>query len=547
MEKIMFESRKRATLESILAEKKIQGALCAKLDNRLRELSYVVPDDDPHSLEPLDFNDSEACKVYDASLRYLVAMACARVFPDLDCIISYGVSKSIFLTFRDKGTKRIKTPDSKMRAALEDTMKEIVSSDLPIVRETITKKEAEDLYSRAGWADKCEALRYRPEETVHIYRCDGYVDYPYSYMVPRTSYLKQYRLLFVTPGFILSYPRSEDGGKISPLENDVSFGKALKRYSDWAKTAGVATIASINRVIEEFGPTDLIEMCEDWCDEQMSKLCALYKSRSRDCRLIFISGPSSSGKTTFAKRLCSYLMSFGLRPLRISMDDYYRNRDEIPDGPDGKKDIEGISAIDLDRFNADMKSLAKGAPTEVPAFDFISQRRVKGRILTPVPGSPIIVEGIHGLNPKITDSLDRKIWLGVYISPQVQVSIDNHNPMSLTDARLIRRLVRDHLFRGSSAENTIETWPDVRKGEYQNIYPYQDNADFVFNSYLSYELCVLKKHAVPLLKAIPGTSPCFITANRLLKFIKHFSDIKDELVPCNSLLKEFIGGSSYAD
>ena len=532
-------------VSEILGEKGLDGTLIAAVDNTLRELNYRLPDDDRHAIRPLDCTDREGAKIYEASLRYLVGMASERALPDLRVHISYGISKSILLTFTDRKTGAKVKATEEIRDKLESEMKELVAKDLPITKRTVRKEEALELYEKLKAQDRIEALSYRPESTVHLYSCDGYVDYPYSYMVTSTGKLGEFRLVCTESGILMSYPRSEDGGKIPELEKDISFANALKRNRDWAERAGLVSIADINRVYKEYGAVDLIGMCEAYCSEQYLKLAELYMTKAKTCRLIFISGPSSSSKTTFAKRLKTLLMAYGLRPIRISMDDYYRDRNTLVPGPDGKIDLESIDALDLDRFNSDMLSLSKGLTTEVPAYDFKVNHRVKGRTLTPRDNSPIIVEGIHGLNPKVTDNLPRDVWMGIYISPQVQVCIDDHNPMSLTDARLIRRIVRDHWSRNTSSEETILAWADVRRGEYQNIYPYQDNADFVFNSYLSYEMCVLKKHALPLLSYVSSTSPAYVTANRLIKFLKYFPSIPDEVVPCNSLIREFIGGSSY--
>lgn len=542
---IQISSAGGRKVEDILRENGIEDALIAKVDNTLRELYYRLPDDDVHQIVPLDCADGEGSKVYEASLRYLVGMAAAKALPNLRVRISYGISKSMLLTFIDKETNRriIATADTRNR--LESAMREIVAKDLPIVKRTVTKAKALEYYRSIGAQDRIDALSYRPEDTVHLYSCDGYVDYPYSYMVGRMGLLNRFRLLSMNPGLLLSYPRAEDGGEIPPLDTDPSFAKALKRNREWADQVGLESIADINRVYQTYGATDLVGMCEAYCSEQYLKLGDMYRARADKCRLILISGPSSSSKTTFAKRLKTLLMSYGVHPIRISMDDYYIDRCKLPVGPDGKVDLETISALDLPLFNQHMLSLSAGEPTEVPAFDFTLQKRVKGRLLKPEPGAPIIVEGIHALNPQITDSLPRELWLGVYISPQVQVCIDDHNPMSLTDVRLIRRIVRDNRTRNTSAEKTIMTWADVRKGEYENIYPFQENADFVFNSYLSYEMCALKRHALPLLTYVSSTSPAFVTANRLIKFLKYFPSIPEEVIPCNSLIREFIGGSSY--
>lgn len=545
MEKTIIEKASGKKISDLIGDE--DTTICVKVDNRLRETNYVITDDERHEIVKLDLKDSEAVKVYEASLRYLIGMAVERAFPDMRVKISYGISKSMMLSFFSIKDAKPILATSKIRDRLESELNSLIAENLPIIKKTITKDDALKIYAQHGYKDRLEALQYRPETTVHLYECDGYLDYPYSYMVTRTGKLSHFRLLVMTPGLILSYPRAEDDGKILPLETDSSFAKALKKTRVQSARAGLTTIAAINDVLNQFGPTVLVGMCEDYCSEQYLRLAELYQSRAKTCRLILISGPSSSSKTTFAKRLRTLLMSYGLRPIRISMDDYYIDRNKMKKGPDGKYDLEGIGALDLDHFHEDMLSLAKGKQTSIPIFNFALQRKSGERTIQPDGTSPIIVEGIHALNPQITASLDRDLWMGVYISPQVQVSIDDHNPMSLTDIRLIRRMVRDHKFRNTSAEKTIETWSEVRRGEFANIYPFQDNADFVFNSYLGYEMCALKTHAMPLLSLVNSSSASYITANRLMKFLKYFPAIPEEVIPCDSLIREFIGGSSYED
>lgn len=547
MDPIKFTRQKGQTLQAILAKAGQTDAFVATLDNHYEDLSTVVGDNKRHVLVGLSFDTPESTKVYEASLRFLVVLALRRIRPDYSLIVTYGISRSIFLRFKDRKTGKEIICDGALKKALLDEMANLVSQNLPIRCLTVSKAEALAIYEKEGLLDHADSLSYRPENTVHLYECDGYLDYPYSHMVASTGYLRKYRILSFTPGLLLSYPRSEENGLIPPLETDSAFGKALRNNLNWAQSAGLYTIGDINRMVKSHGPYVLAEISEDYFNGQMARLSTLLKAKAGQVRFITVSGPSSSGKTTFAKKLLCSLMALGFRPVRVSLDDYYLPRDCIPKGPDGQPDLESINALDLARFQADMVALANGKTVSLPVYDFQTKSVKSTREATLGKGQPVIVEGIHGLNPKLWSPIDRSQRFGIYISPQCQVAIDNLNPMSLTDARLIRRIVRDSLFRDTPADETLGMWAKVRNSEFRHIYPYQSNADFVFNSYFAYEVCVLKKHALPLLKAVSKDSPQYPVASRLIKFIKYFPTVPDAAVPVNSLLREFIGQGAFGE
>lgn len=540
---ITSEIEKKTSLLSLLSEqdRKAKRFIAAKVNNRVRDLDYEVYYD--ADIEFLDCSSIEAMKIYEASLRYLVAMAFHNVYPDLPIRFAYNVSRSISIHLLDPKAKA----NTNMYIRISQELERLVEQDLPFERIVVPNEEAERIYDRCNFEDKKALLRYRPEKTVHFYRCGDYLNYMYSHLVPSTGYLKEYKLRLYAPGFMLQYPRAECGGKIPEFEDAPTFMRTLKESHDWAKIISADTVGKINRKIETAGPVEFINLCEARHNRMLCELGQLIEDDIDDVRLICIAGPSSSGKTTFANRLRIELLSRGISPIRISIDDYYLPREEAPLGPDGKPDLENIEALDIERFNEDMLALISGDEVDLPRFDFTLGKQVFGRRLRIDATQPIIIEGIHALNDTLTPSIPKSDKFKIFISPQAQINLDDHNPVSLTDLRLLRRLVRDRKFRNAPAEETFSMWPSVRAGEFRWIYAHQEKADFVYNSYLPYELPVMKKYAMPLLLAIDKESPHFMVAQRLIRMLKYFLDLEDDWVPSNSLMREFIGGSCYKD
>jgi len=534
---ISKDNQKRI-LDIIPAEEKY-SYVAATVNNRIRELTYVLKE--PSDVKLLDFKDTQAVKIYETSLRYLVAMATHRLYPQLDIRFSYNISRSIFCQILTPGFHT----DLKFVDSIQAEMQRLIKADLPIERKLVTREEAAEIYKANHYDDKIDILKYRPDDKVHLYSCDGYVNYLYGYMVPSTGFLTHYKMKLFAPGFIIQYPRAECGGIIPEFEEDRTFGRTLKESYQWAVKVGTETVSKINEYVLKNGSVDFINMCESNHNNMLAELGKKIQQDIDSIRLICIAGPSSSGKTTFANRLRIELLSLGIRPIRISIDDYYKPKSEIPLDEDGEVDLECLQALDTELFNSDMLRLINGEEVQLPRFDFKLGKRVPGRILKVDQNQPIIIEGIHALNDELTPDITKHQKFKIYIAPQAQICLDNHNPLSLTDLRLLRRIVRDNKFRKSSAEETISMWPSVRRGEFKWIYKNQEGADYVFNSLLPYELCVMKKHALPILTKITNDSPYYIKANRLIKFLKYFVDIDDEVVPNNSLMREFIGGSCF--
>ena len=534
---ISKDNQKRI-LDIIPAEEKY-SYVAATVNNRIRELTYVLKE--PSDVKLLDFKDTQAVKIYETSLRYLVAMATHRLYPQLDIRFSYNISRSIFCQILTPGFHT----DLKFVDSIQAEMQRLIKADLPIERKLVTREEAAEIYKANHCDDKIDILKYRPDDKVHLYSCDGYVNYLYGYMVPSTGFLTHYKMKLFAPGLIIQYPRAECGGIIPEFEEDRTFGRTLKESYQWAVKVGTETVSKINEYVLKNGSVDFINMCESNHNNMLAELGKKIQQDRDSIRLICIAGPSSSGKTTFANRLRIELLSLGIKPIRISIDDYYKPKSEIPLDENGEVDLECLQALDTELFNSDMLRLINGEEVQLPRFDFKLGKRVPGRILKVDQNQPIIIEGIHALNDELTPDITKHQKFKIYIAPQAQICLDNHNPLSLTDLRLLRRIVRDNKFRKSSAEETISIWPSVRRGEFKWIYKNQEGADYVFNSLLPYELCVMKKHALPILTKIPNDSPYYIKANRLIKFLKYFVDIDDEVVPNNSLMREFIGGSCF--
>ena len=515
--------------------------VCAYVNNRVRELTYVLEND--AVIVPLTTKDRDAKPTYEASLRFIVAMAMHNLHPEVEIRFSYNVSRAIFMQILTPGF----ISNIHLIKELDAEIQRIIDADYPLIRHIASKDATRKLFEKEGFYDKIEIIKYRPEKTCHYYECNGYINYMYNRMVPSTGYINKYKVKFYHPGVIIQYPRPELGGELPVFEDSPTFGRTLKRAHVWAVSTRFDSIVATNHRIEEDGDIDVITLGEQRHNRQLCELGEIIEGDIENIRIICIAGPSSSGKTTFANRLRIELLSRGIDPIRISLDDYYLQKDKVPLDENGKPDLEAIDALDVELFNQNMADLISGLEVNLPKFDFKAGHRVKGRTLKVEPYQPIIIEGIHALNDRMTEAIPQHQKFKIFIAPQAQINIDNHNPLSLTDLRLLRRIVRDYQFRGSSALETISMWDSVRKGEFKWIYNTQEGANYVFNSFLPEELCVMRKYALPLLSAIPIENEYFPIAERLIRMLKFFDDVSDEWVPCNSILREFIGGSCYAD
>lgn len=531
-------------IELLPKERRCDYIVC-KIGSQTKELNRkLFARDDGKTIEFLGLDNSEAGKAYEASLRYIVAMAFHNLYPDVRIRFGYNASRSVFCEVLTKGFNV-----SRATELIKNEVDAIVEANLPIERISVSTEEAKAIYQRMNRPDKADILKYRPESNVNIYKCGDYYDYLHTYMVPSTGCVKGYLLHPYSPGIILQYPRHELDGEIPEFQEESTYGKTLSKARNWQMKTGNQTIFDINQRVESGNVLDFVQMCEARHNSMLGELGSMIEQNKDDIRLICIAGPSSSGKTTFCNRVRIELMSRGINPVMISMDDYYLPREvicELQNATRETVDLEHVNCLDIERFNKDLFDLINGEEVTLPRFDFQIGKRVVGRTIKVDEHSPIMIEGIHALNEKLTASIPKHQKFKIYIAPQLPINIDDHSPLSITDLRLIRRIVRDMQFRNYPAANTIDMWQSVRNGEFRWIYPHQEGVDFVFNSALPYELCVLKKLALPTLKQIKDTDPQYLVANRLIKYLKYFKTIDDEsLIPCNSLIREFIGGSCF--
>ena len=513
--------------------------IAAKVDNRIRELAYIVTND--ATIELLDLTNSDAARLYQATLRYLIHMATYKIFPNARLIFDYSVSRAIFA--------RIEGLDHDFMQEdldlIEEELKKIIAADYKINRNTITKQEAIDFYTKIGEMSKVEVIKYKPEDTVHIYDCAGYKNYMFGYMLYSTGFLKDYNLRLYSPGFLISYPRAECGGRIPSFSDEKVFRLTLIKAANWARISKAETLAELNNIVKDGKALEFINICEAKHNRQLSELGADIQANIETTKLICVAGPSSSGKTTFTNRLRIELMSRGITPLMISLDNFYKNPKLCPIGPDGKPDFEDIDALNRKLLDDCIYKLISGAEVSLPIYDFTTSTTSFMPPVKLTKNQVIMIEGIHALNDKLTPSIPESLKYKVYIAPLGQYRIDDYNPISISDIRLLRRIVRDYMTRATDCEKTLSFWKSVRAGEFKWIYPYQNDADFVFNSELTYELCVLKKYALPLLNEVKKDSPNYIAATRLTSFLKYYLEISDKWIPCNSVLREFIGGSIF--
>ena len=527
-----------------LKEEDKKRYFCVEVNGHIQELTYEFPMDMDATLEFLDLHDNTASRIYETSIRYVVSLAVKSIDKRLDCKFFYNISRSIFC--RLIGKKKIHITPSFV-AKIAQRVHEIVAADIPFSRIKISKEDALKIYHEQGYVDKMSVLKYRPENFVHLYKSEifdmTYYDYLYSPMVPSSGYLKDFILRFYEPGFLIQTPRSECDGKIPPFEDEIKFASTLADVSKWTELNQLDTASNVNRFIKKYGALALINLCESRMNDMLADLGRAIVSEGDIARLICVAGPSSSGKTSFANRLTYELMAKGLRPIRISIDDFYIPKGQLPKGTD----IESIDAIDIDFFNKTISSLLYGEAVSLPHYTFKEGIRSFNKPIVLSPNQPIIIEGIHALNNKLASDIPAHQKYRVYISPQPQINIDNHTPMSMTDLRLLRRITRDARTRGADAKTTISMWPSVRNGEFKYIYPTEENADFVFDTFMPYEPCALRSFIMPLLNKVSIEDNEYITANRLKALMKYFLPIEITDIPCNSLIREFVGGSSFKD
>ncbi len=424
-------------------------------------------------------------------------------------------------------------------------MLELVEKGAPVYKATYPLDEAMDLFERHGMQDKTDLFRFRRTSQVNVYELEGYYDYYYGYMLPNTSYVKYFDFIWYREGFMLTLPGKESPTEVKPFEERKKLYDTFMTTSKWYSQVGIMNVGDLNSWICKNQMNDLILVQEAEQERRISEIAKQIVDRG-GVKFVMIAGPSSSGKTSFSHRLSIQLRTLGLTPHPVAVDDYFVNREDTPLDEDGNYNFECIEAIDTKGFNEDMIKLLNGERVELPDFNFkIGRREYNGRYMQLGPEDVLVIEGIHGLNPKMSYALPEESKFKIYISSLTSINIDEHNRIPTTDARLLRRMVRDARTRGADAARTISMWPSVRRGEEENIFPFQERADAMFNSVLIYELACLKPFAEPLLFSIEKDSPTYYEAKRLLKFLDYFLSVPSEFLPNNSICREFVGGSCF--
>jgi len=488
---------------------------------------------------PLSMATGDGMRIYRRSLCFLLVVAAKELFPRARILIDHSLTLGGLLC---RVTPREPFSEEEL-ARLEERMREIVTADQPIVREDLPVAQAVQLFREGGDEDKVRLLSYCRRDTLPIYCLRGVRDYFYGQMVPSTGYLRDFALRRYPPGFILRFPVRFEPAGLPPFRDFPRLAAVFREYGQWMRTMGVTDVASLNQAVENGRIREVILVAEALQEHRVGNIAVEIASRRDRVRLVLIAGPSSSGKTTFAKRLTIQLLANGIRPLALSLDDYFLNREETPRDAQGEYDLESLAALDLEFFNHQLQELMAGREVILPRYDFRAGSRRLGPSVAIGPQQIILVEGIHGLNPDLVPAIPQERIFRIYISPLTQLNLDGHNRIPTTDTRLLRRLARDARERGSSAQETIGRWESVVRGEFRNIFPYQENADVMVNSELVYELAVVKPFVEPLLREIDPGSMEYMEARRLLAFLEWLLPCGAQLVPDNSILREFIGGS----
>lgn len=517
--------------------------LAAKVDNEVKPLTFRLSRD--CRVEFLDMRTQEANIIYQNSLILLYLKAVQDVLGTVSVDIENSLNRGLYTEIKySEGVS-----DGQARQ-IETRMRQMVEEDIPFLKETVSVEEARELFRRSGQPERIALLEEGKTGTgkeVEFYSLDGYKDFFYGLMVPSAGYLKYFQVMKYKRGVLLRFPHPSAPDVIPEYVDEKTLYRTFGEQSRWGRLMGIHYVSDLNKKIENGEAKELIQLSEALHNQRIVEIADMITKQKK--RIILIAGPSSSGKTTFAQRLCIQLRVNGLNPLYLGTDDYFVERENTPLDEFGEKNFESLDAVDVGLFNRHMNDLLDGREVDLPRFDFITGHKEFGERITSIgAGQPIIIEGIHALNEDLTPDIPKEAKFKIYISPLTALNIDSHNRIVTTDHRMLRRMVRDYKYRGHSAQHTIASWPKVRAGEDKNIFPYSNEADVMFNSVHLYEISVLKKYATPLLADIGPDEPEYSDAQRMLRMLRFFRTIEDDsVIVNNSILREFIGGSVFVD
>ena len=511
--------------------------VAAVVNSDLRELTYPIMMD--ADVEPVTMSMPDGARIYRRSLTFLLEMAFADLFPSARLFVDHSVASGGYYC-QVSGREPLTAAELE---SLKVHMQQLVAADQPFVRKEVPLQEAIDYFRRRGYIDKVNLLKYRRKDYLTLYQLGERMGYHHGYMVPSTGYLRLFDLVKVNGGFTLRYPRRHKPSELLPMPEYPKLLGAFLQYGDWLAKLGIEHVGALNDAIESGRSDQIVLVSEAFHENHLARIANQIGDQLDRSRIILIAGPSSAGKTTTSRRLTVQLLALGISPFPLELDNYFLDRDLTPMGEDGKPDFEAIEALDLKLLADHLQRLIRGEEVQVPRYNFKTGSSEAGELIRLKTGQPIILEGIHGMDPRLIPASISGEAFRIYVSALTQLNLDRHNRVSTTDTRLIRRIVRDARARGYSASDTIGRWESVRRGEKQHIFPYQENADIMFNSALAYELAALKPYAEPLLRQVPHGTPEYIEAKRLLAFLEWFLPLDISLVPQTSIVREFIGGS----
>lgn len=514
--------------------------------NKVASLQRPLDKDGP--LEPVHLGNRDGALIYRRSLTFLLIRAVAEVFPGMQVYINHSLDQGYYCELHnERYTPGSPVPlDKKDLRRIEARMREIAKADEPIERSEAPLDEALELFAAAGMAEKVELLKYSPADSrVSIYRMGGMINHFYGQLAPSTGSLTEFELRNTPPGFVLRFPSRTNPVELPPYQHQRTLFEVLQEYEQWMRLLDWRTVAQLNHLIDSGRVREYVLIAEALHDKKLAQIADMITRGPRHPRIVLLSGPSASGKTTSMKRLGIQLRVNGVQPVIIGLDDFFVDREKTPKDESGEFDFESFHAIDIERLQSTVRALLRGETVAMPKFDFVSGRSVPGEEMRLGDNQLLLLEGIHALNDGLLPTIPEGLKFKIYASPLTHLNIDEHNRISTRDARLLRRLVRDHSYRGYDAVETLRRWPSVRRGEERNIFPYQHNADVVFNSSLPYEISAMKQKAEKVLKSVARDQPEHSEAARLIKFLSYFREIPLEFVPRHSLLREFLGGSCF--